>query len=165
MANSMFFWEAAGAKFPASAAPAYVPTVGTNFVWAGLAFAGGTADESCYFTGVIPEFYTAAGGITWKFYWVPASGCTAADQVRWALASIGRVDDETFDAALGDSAAVTDIVTAGVDADLHVATATVATPSLAPGDLIMVKVTRDQDHADDDMDEDASLVGLQLLET
>ena len=164
MPNSMFFWEAAAAKFPATAAPAFVFTAGTNFAWTGLAFSG-AATEACFFTGVIPAFYTATGGITWGIYWIPASGCSAADKVRWDVTIIGRSNDETWDTATADAANASDVVTAGVDADLHVIFPTVASTSLAPGDVTMVKIQRDHDHADDNMAEDALLIGLQLLET
>ena len=164
MATSLFFWEAAAAKFPATAAPAAVFTAGTNFVWVSLAFAGSTADESCYFIGVMPDTYSAAGNITWRLYYLPATGCSEGDKVRWDIGIVGRVDDETFDAAMSDTASVTDTISAGVEADLHIAEVNDTAPTLAPGDLIVVKVTRDQDHGDDDMAEDALFVGLQLLE-
>jgi hypothetical protein len=100
-----------------------------------------------------------------KFLWIPATGCTQGDQVRWELEAVAVSNDDNWDAAHGTSQGVSDTVTAGVEDDLHISAATSALTvggSPALGDLIHFKVFRDHDHADDDMTEDAWLIGIQI---
>jgi len=102
-----------------------------------------------------------------KFFWVPTTGCTAADDVIWGI-EVGVIsNDDAIDADFDASAqTVTDAVTAGVEADLHITGTTGAitvagTPAL--GDLVHFKVYRDADAAGDTMDaEDAWLFGVWI---
>lgn len=166
MATSLIWWEAMAAKFPAANAPAAVFTAGANFNWMGLSFAGnaGAADESCDFIGIVPDSYTGGGNVTMRVYWVPAAGAPAGENCSWDVSLLGRVDDEVFDVAFSDTATVNDPVTAA--GDLQVAACALAAPSLAPGDLLLVRINRDHDEANGGtaLDEDAVLVGIQLVE-
>lgn len=165
MAVSLFFWEAASAKFSATAPPATVYTDGTNFPHTSLAFAGtnGSADEFAYFVGVLPEIY-GAGNIIWRIYWSNLAGGAAGEFVSWDVAIIGRIDDEVWDTDPANSQTVNDAVT--VAADLQVASTTSASMTLAAGDIIVVQVSRDFDEAagGTGLPEDANFFGLQMLE-
>lgn len=166
MATSLIWWEAMAAKFPAANAPAALFTAGANFNWMGLSFAGnaGAADEYCDFIGVVPDSYTGAGNVTARIYWVPAAASPAGENCSWDVSILGRVDDEIFDAAFTDTATFNDVVTAA--ADLQVAPVALAAPTLQPGDIILLRVNRDHDEADGGtaLDEDAVLIGIQLVE-
>lgn len=166
MAISLFWWEAAAAKFPTTNYPAFVFTAGTNVSYTTLSFVGtgGSADEYCYFLGVVPDSYTAGGDVTVRIYWTAASGATAGDDCRFVVTMLGRVDDEAFDTATGDSANADDQVTAV--GDWQVATSSHSSPALAPGDGITIKLLRDYNYANGgtDLAEDALVWGLQLVE-
>lgn len=129
-----------------------------------LAFDPGTQEHATV-SLVMPEGYDL-GTIKAKFFWIPATGCTAEDDVIWGISAVAVSNDDTVDATFGTAVVVTDAVTAGVEADLHVSAATAAitiggTPAL--GDLIHIKVYRDADAAGDTMDaEDAWLLGVML---
>ena len=114
---------------------------------------------------LMPEGWNL-GTIKAKIYWMPATGCSADDVVQWGIAGVAVSNDDAIDATFGTAVTITDAVTAGVEADLHVTAATAAitiggTPAL--GDLIHLKVYRDADAAADTMDdEDAWLIGVML---
>jgi len=104
------------------------------------------------------------GTIKAKFFWIPATGCTAADTVEWQIAAVAVSDDDPIDATLGTEQVISDAVTAGVEADLHISGATPAitvsgTPAL--GDYVHFKVSRNHDGTDD-MEEDAWLLGVWI---
>jgi len=129
-----------------------------------LAFDGAT-EEFASFNIVMPENWNRST-IKAKFYWAPGdSACTAADTVEWQLAGISVSNDGAIDDAFTDAGEViSDAVTAGKDADLHITSATPAitingTPALA--DLISLKVSRNVGGTDD-MTEDAWLFGCML---
>ena len=129
-----------------------------------LAFDPGT-QEHATISLVFPEGWDL-GTIKAKFYWMPATGCSEDDVVQWGISGVAVSNDDAIDATLGTAVTVTDAVTAGVEADLHVSAATAVitiggTPAL--GDLIHIKVYRDADAAGDTMDaEDAWLLGVML---
>ena len=104
------------------------------------------------------------GTILAKFFWIPATGCTAADTVEWEISAVAVSDDGTIDETFGTSVAISDAVTAGVEADLHITAATAAitvggTPAL--GDYVHFKVSRNVSGTDD-MAEDAWLLGVWI---
>jgi len=127
-----------------------------------LAF-DGAAEEFCTISLPMPEDWNL-GTIKAKFFWVPATGCTAADTVEWEIAGVAISNDDPIDATLGTGQVISDAVTAGVEADLHV---TGATPSItvggtpALGDLVHFKISRNVGGTDD-MEEDAWLVGVWI---
>ena len=99
-----------------------------------------------------------------KFFWIPATGCTEADTVEWEISAVAVSNDGTIDATFGTAIAVSDAVTAGVEADLHITAATAAitvggTPAL--GDYVHFKVSRNISGTDD-MTEDAWLLGVWI---
>jgi len=129
-----------------------------------MAFDPGT-QEHATISLALPEGYDL-GTIKAKFFYIPATGCSAADVVQWGISAVAVSNDDPIDATFGTAVTVTDAITAGVEADLHVSAATAAitvggTPVL--GDLVHIKVYRDADDAADTMDaEDAWLLGIML---
>jgi len=113
---------------------------------------------------VMPEDWDL-GTVQVKFYWIPGSGASAMEQVRWSVSGIAVGNDDVIDATYGSALAVTDTVTAGTTGDLHitgpVGPITIGgTPELE--DLINFRVSRIHDHGDDDMAGDAWLVGILI---
>lgn len=164
MATSHLFWPGMACTMPASAGPGTAFVNGTNLDYLVPSFDGGTADEHCFFTGVMPQAYVANGAITFYIYWGAATGASASDNVSWDVSFLGRVNDEVLDAAFNTPVTVNDLVLAV--GDVHVASAAFATPTLSPGDYITVKLNRDFDEPNGgtSMAEDAYLFGLELRE-
>ena len=84
--------------------------------------------------------------------------------VSWDVSYIGRVNDEVLDTAATATVTVNDLVLAV--GDLHVISATFASPTLDPGDFLMLKLNRDYDEADGGTAETvaALLLGMQFVE-
>ena len=140
---------------------------GTNQDWLTLEF-DHTTEEYTIFVHVMPENWNR-GTVKAKFYWVPSAGCSAGDVVQWGIQGASVSNDAAWDVAWGSAVTVTDTVTAGVEADLHISAATAAitigaTPAL--NDIISFRVYRDADDATDTMDaEDAELIGVLIQYT
>jgi hypothetical protein len=127
-----------------------------------LAF-DGASEEFATHSRMMPENWDR-GTIKAKFFYIPATGCTAADTVEWELAAVAVSNDDPIDATLGTGQVISDAITAGVEADLHVTGATPAitvggTPAL--GDYVHFKMSRNVGGTDD-MTEDAWLLGVML---
>jgi hypothetical protein len=126
-----------------------------------LAFDGAT-QEYADFNTVMPPTWDR-GTIKAKIVWAPASGASSGDGVVFGLQGVAVSDDDPIDASLGTAQEVTDTVTVGADADLHISSATPAitiagTPAL--GDLVHLKLYRDPTDGSDDMTEDALVFGI-----
>lgn len=124
-------------------------------------------DESVDFVGVLPRAY-AGGGLTLTLHW--ASGATTGATV-WNAAFF-RIADDTVD-----------INTTGFTYDYNAVTATTASAagevdyaaitftdgadmnSLAVGELFILRINRDANHASDDMTGDAHLIAIEIKET
>jgi hypothetical protein len=125
----------------------------------------GTTEEYVAFNIVMPENWNRST-LKAKFYWSPGdSACSATDTVEWQLQGISVSDDGSIDDAFTDTGEViSDAVTAGKNADLHITSATPAITingSPALGDLVSFKLSRNVG-GDDDMTEDAWLFGCYL---
>ena len=127
----------------------------------------GTSDEYAFINLMMPPTWDRST-IKIKYVWIPATGCSQGDIVTWGADGVVISNDDNIDGtAHGTSVTVDDAVTAGVEGDLHISTATGAltiagTPAL--GDLINLRVYRDADGSEgsDDMAEDAWLVGILI---
>jgi hypothetical protein len=155
------------ATMPAANGPAVLFTGGTNFDYLGLAFAGtnGSADESAYFHAIVPQGYTDDADFTIYIHWSNVTGGAAGEWVSWDVSYKGLGDDDVFDAALlGGPVTVMDAVTAA--GDHQIAAASFSSPTLASGDHLVVKITRDYDEANGGtgLPEDATLLSLEFRE-
>lgn len=156
MATSLLYFDAAAGRFASTTlSPAGLFTFGTNFGYFTLEFDQATA-EKVNFHGVIPVGYTAAADISVIVYW--KAGQTG--DVVWGAKVLGRTDNETFDAALGAQATVTDsVVTINT---LRVATISLVAPALAAGDWFILEIARNAAAAGDTSAGDASLIGVEV---
>lgn len=164
MATSRLIWPAMSATLPATGAPGTQFVDGTNFDYLALAFAGtaGSADEECWFVGVVPQQYTSNANFTIYLDWVAASGASASDNVSWDVSYHGITEDDAFDQAATATVTVNDLVTAA--GDVHKSAAAFGSPTLAKGDVIVIGVNRDYDEANGGtgMAEDALLITVEF---
>ena len=90
--------------------------------------------------------------IKFKYIWYPTSGCSESDTVEWEAAAVSGGDDEAIDVAYGTSQVISDAVTAGVEADRHITSATPAltvsgTPAI--GEMVQFQFSRNVSGTDD----------------
>jgi hypothetical protein len=123
-------------------------------------------DESAIFSDIMPRNYLG-GGITVYVHWA-ADGVTINDVV-WDVSfeRIGTAQDLDADSF----AAVQSVTDTAPGTDGFVAIASISftdgaqMDSIAVGELYRIKVTRDADSGNDDLDADAQLCGIELKET
>ena len=161
-------WVPAEAMTPLSTngAEAGVNEYATNDIMMNyLAFDGGATAEWASFSLPMPENWNLLT-ILAKFYWAPGSAdASESDTVEWKLGGQAIANDGALDVALADAGEViSDAVTAGKNADLHITGVTPAitiggTPALAK--LVHFKLSRNV-AGTDDMTEDAWLFGAWL---
>ena len=123
-----------------------------------------SSDENAQFSIAMPSYWNE-GTITFQVYWTTAA--TDTDGVAWALSGVVCSDNDTIDAAFGTADVVTDDAR-GAAEDLCVtaesAAVTIAgTP--AAGELAYFNIMRDVSDANDDMTEDARLIGVKIFYT
>jgi hypothetical protein len=151
---------AAGAIPQASGGPAKTLTTGTNHTYYALAYDKAT-DEHAFFNFTVPQDFQA-GNVTVKVLWIAEAATSGA--AVWNVATLGRQAGEAWDAALGSVQSVTS-TTNGTAKNLNAATFTAFNPGWAAGDLVVVKVSRDADHASDTLDADALLICVEVQYT
>jgi len=132
-----------------------------------LAFDGGAVNEAAQFNMVMPPAWDRST-VKFKVIYTGAAGCAENDKVVWGLSGVSSNNDEAIDVAQGTSTYVLDLITAGVEADLHITSATGAvtfagTPAI--DEVINIQIERDvaddSGHADD-MAEDAWMFGVLM---
>ena len=129
-----------------------------------LAFAGATADESAYFTGIAPQ--NIAGTLTAIITYRMASATTGAVRFEVLVEAIGDGDTTDTDAGSSfdttNSAGATVPGTAGYIDQLSVTLTN--KDSIAAGDYFRIQVRRDQDGTTgtDDATGDAQVLMIEL---
>lgn len=123
-----------------------------------------TADEHAQFQIGFPKSWNE-GTITFQVYWTVAAAVTTG--VAWGLQGVAVSDDGTIDVAYGTAVVVTDDALNAAE-DLMVsaesAAVTIAgTPAV--GDVSFFRIFRDVSDANDDMTQDARLIGVQVFYT
>lgn len=105
----------------------------------------------------LPADFT--GAVDLKFVWQTAA---TTGSVVWQAATVCVADAEVNDAAWNAASTVTD---AAKGTTLQTNTASIAgvtATGCAAGELLHLKVFRDPDHASDDLDDTASLIGVEV---
>ena len=123
-----------------------------------------SADEHAQFQISMPKSWNE-GTITAQFYWTTTA--TDTDGVSWGIQGVCVSDNDTIDVAYG-TAIVVDDAALGAAEDLCVSAATAAITlggSPAAGDLAFFRVFRDVSDSNDDMGEDARLIGVKIFFT
>jgi hypothetical protein len=155
-------------------ASAMIPAITSGPASAQLAAAGGqnysvldfdaTADEFAHFQVAFPKSWNL-GTVTFQVFW--SSTATDTDGVAWALEGAATSDNEAITGSWGTAVVVTDDAQSAA-AELYVTAESGAVTiggSPADDDLIFFRLSRDVSDANDDMTEDARLIGIKLFYT
>ena len=123
-----------------------------------------SSDENAQFSIAMPSYWNE-GTITYQVYWTTTA--TDTDGVAWALSGVVCSDNDTIDVAFGTAVVVTDDALSAAE-DLCVTAESGAVTiggSPAAGDLAYFNIMRDVSDANDDMAEDARLIGVKIFFT
>lgn len=141
--------------------PAYNVTTTTNRPY--LAFDAST-DEAVVWTFRMPENF--ASGLTAKIQWSGAASTTVTHTVRWAV-EVMAVVPETGGAMDSDGFATSneaddDILGTTAKRLQEVSITLTNDDGVAPDDYVAIRLARNADHANDDLNEDAWLWAVSL---
>lgn len=129
-----------------------------------------TTDESVEFGGFMPRHYDAGGVTVTLGFMSTDTTITAGHQARWDCA-FKSVTDDADDLDTKAFAAVNSASSDEASASGEVKYITIAftdgadMDSVAAGEYFRMIVTRDADHADDDLTGDCELVFVEIRET
>jgi hypothetical protein len=123
-----------------------------------------SADEHAQFQIAMPKSWNEST-ITFRAFWT--STATDTDGVAWGLQGVATANDDTVDVAYGTAVVVTDDNISAAEDCLVTAESSAVTIAGSPStdELCWFRVFRDVSDANDDMAEDARLIGIQLFVT
>ena len=124
-----------------------------------------SSTEHAQFAVAFPSYWNESVALTFQVFWT--SEATDTDGVSWALKAVALADSDSLNTAFGTAVQVTDDAISAAK-DLYVTgesgSLTVA-GSPAAGELVYFDIARDHDEGNDDMTEDAKLIGIKLFYT
>lgn len=157
------FYADAGAMVPrtTNGAEAATEEYATNDIMVDHYLFDGTTEEGVQFKLAFPDKWDK-GVIKAKFFWDAATGASASDGVTWGIAARAVANDGAIDAAFPSSTDTDDTVIAV--GDLHTVLSASVTISGSPaiGNMVLFEITRVVGDTNDDMTEDAKLLGVQI---
>jgi hypothetical protein len=123
-----------------------------------------TADEHAQFQVAFPKSWNE-GAVSFKAYWTVAAAVTTG--VAWGLQGVAVSDNDTIDVAYGNPAVVTDDA---LNTTENLCVTDESSPVIIAGtpaaeDMVFFRVFRDVSDANDDMTQDARLIGIKLFFT
>lgn len=121
-----------------------------------------SADEHAHFNVAFPKGWDE-GTVTFQVWWM--SSATDTDGVAWALEGAAISDNESTDAAWGTAVVVTDDAQSAAS-ELYVTSesgAVTINGTPAADDACYFRIFRDVSDANDDMTEDARLIGVKIF--
>jgi len=120
--------------------------------------------EHAQFSVAFPSYWNEST-ITFQVYWT--SEATDTDGVSWALKGVAFADSDSINTAFGTAIQVTDdAISAAKDLYITaVSNAVTIAGSPAAGELAYFDIARDHDEVNDDMAEDAKLIGIKIFYT
>ena len=123
-----------------------------------------SADEHAQFQISFPKSWNE-GTITFSVYWTTTA--TDTDGVAWGLQGVAVSDNDTIDVAYGTGVVVTDDALGAAEDLMVTATSGAVTIAGSPavGDICYFRIYRDIDNGNDDMAEDARLIGCKIYYT
>lgn len=123
-----------------------------------------STDEYAHFQIAMPKGWDE-GTITFQVFW--STTATDTDGVAWGLQGVAVSDGDAIDASWGTAVVVTDDAQSAAGDVLVTAESSAVTIAGTPaaGDLCFFRLFRDVSDANDDMTEDARLVGIKILYT
>lgn len=120
-----------------------------------------SADEHAHFNVAFPKNWDE-GTVTFQVFWMVAAAVTTG--VAWGLQGVSVSDNQDLDASWGTAIVVTDDAQGGTS-ELYVtseSSAVTIAGTPAEGDVCFFRVFRDVSDANDDMTQDARLIGIKL---
>jgi len=122
------------------------------------------ADEAAQFQVALPKSWNEST-VTFRAFWT--STATDTDGVAWGLQGVATANDDTVDVAYGTAVVVTDDNISAAEDCLVTAESSAVTIAGSPStdELCFFRVFRDVSDANDDMAEDARLIGIQMFVT
>lgn len=123
-----------------------------------------SADEHAHFNISFPKGWNEST-VTFRVKW--QSTATDTDGVAWGLEGSAISDNEDLDAAWGTAVVVTDDAqsAAGEQYTTSESSAVTIAGTPAAGDICYFRIFRDVSDANDDMTEDARLIGVEIFYT
>tara|TARA_R100001594_G_scaffold12264_1_gene27401 strand:+ start:6046 stop:7983 length:1938 start_codon:yes stop_codon:yes gene_type:complete len=123
-----------------------------------------SADEHAQFQISFPKSWNE-GTITFAVYWTTTA--TDTDGVAWGLQGVAVSDNDTIDVAYGTGVVVTDDALSAAEDLMVTATSGAVTIAGSPaaGDICYFRIYRDVSDGNDDMTEDARLIGCKIFYT
>ncbi len=123
-----------------------------------------TADEHACFNIAMPKGWNEST-VTFQAFW--CSTATDTDGVAWGLQAVAMGDNEALNQSYGTPVVVTDDAQSATTEVYVTAESTAVTIAGTPaeGDIVTFRVFRDVSDANDDMTEDARLLGIKLFYT
>ena len=123
-----------------------------------------SADEHAQFSIAFPKSWNE-GTITFQVYWTTTA--TDTDGVAWGLQGVAVSDNDTIDVAYGTAVVVTDDALSAAEDQCvtsEIGAVTIA-GSPAVNDIVYFRIFRDVSDSNDDMTEDARLIGVKIFFT
>ena len=121
------------------------------------------SDEHAQFQIGFPKSWNE-GTVTFRAFWT--STATDTDGVAWGLQGVSVANDGTIDVAYGTAIVVTDDNISAAEDCLVTATSSAVTIASAAADtMTFFRIFRDISDGNDDMAEDARLIGVQIFFT
>lgn len=165
-AGAQTIWIPAAAMTPAETNGAAAATVetSTNAQNVDVLDFDAATDEYAHFTVAFPNSWNLST-VTFQVFWM--STATDTDGVAWALQGAAITDNEALDASWGTAVVVTDDAQSAAE-EVYVTSVSGAvtiagTP--ADADFAIFRIFRDVSDANDDMAEDARLLGVKIIYT
>ena len=123
-----------------------------------------SSDEHAQFSIAFPKSWNAST-ITFQVFWTTTA--TDTDGVAFALQGVAVSNDDTIDVAYGTPIVVTDDNGGAAEDCMVTAESSAVTIAGSPGDdeLCFFRIFRDVSDGNDDMTEDARLLGVKLFFT
>lgn len=123
-----------------------------------------STDEYAHFQIAMPKSWDE-GTVTFQVFW--STTATDTDGVAWGLQGVAVSDGDTIDASWGTAVVVTDDAQSAAGDVLVTAESSAVTIGGTPaaGDMSFFRLFRDVSDANDDMTEDARLIGIKLIYT
>lgn len=123
----------------------------------------GSNVENAQFSYSFPKSWDN-GTITYHIYWTTVAA--GAGDVSWKLSAVAVSDDDTIDVVYGTAIEVVDAFIAVED--MHIteeSTAVTIAGTPAQGDMVYFNIQRDPDDSNDDLVQDAKLLGIKVFYT
>ena len=123
-----------------------------------------SADEHAQFQIAFPKSWNE-GTITFQVYWTTTA--TDTDGVAWGLQGVAVSDNDTIDVAYGTAVVVTDDALSAAEDQCVTSESGAVTIAGSPAvdDIVYFRIFRDVSDGNDDMTEDARLIGVKIFFT